>query len=131
MHDEDISFSQSDPRTFRSLSLGACPACQSRRIKSREFGKQACATIGAIAGAASGLAGALSGAVTGAEVGMYLGDGAPSMPLGVVAGAVVGALSGGIAGCTVGASLGEAVDASILRNRCCLDCGHRFSVSPA
>lgn len=103
----------------------ACPACLSIRVTSLDTGKQSCAAIGTLAGAAGALSAALSGAARGARVGICATPALPS--LGAVAGAIVGGLSGGIAGCTVGAALGEAIDASILRNRRCLACGHRFS----
>jgi hypothetical protein len=46
---------------------------------------------------------------------------------GGLAGALMGALVGGAAGCAAGSAVGEQIDAHVLDNYACLECGSTFS----
>lgn len=105
-----------------------CPQCHSSQVVTRDYARKTGGTIGAIAGAASGFSAALKGAHIGGTLGGRLGllAGPRSAVLGCVAGAILGGLLGGTTGCSAGAALGELIDAKVLRNRRCLECGLTF-----
>lgn len=104
-----------------------CPRCYSMNIQTHNRAKHAGGVIGGVGGTASGIAGALSGAEVGGTVGVWAGP--FGLALGTLAGALIGGLVGGATGGIAGAKLGEVVDARVLENHQCLDCGHHFSQS--
>lgn len=106
----------------------SCPHCRSPQVVTRNHARKIGGTIGAIAGAASGFTAALKGARIGGTLGGRIGllAGPPGAALGSVAGAILGGLLGGTTGCSAGAALGELLDARVLNNLRCLDCGHTF-----
>ena len=107
-----------------------CPHCKSHRVTTSHLGRRVGGAIGTLAGAATATARVTGGAQLGAEIGALLGTpaGPAGFTLGTVAGAVLGAMAGAAAGCAVGAALGEAIDAKILHNHQCIDCGRGFSL---
>jgi hypothetical protein len=117
-----------------SLAQGSgCPHCRSDRIAPSHLGRRIGSAIGTLAGAAAATARVTGGAHLGAEFGAVLGTpaGPAGSMFGAVAGAVLGAMVGAAAGCAIGATLGEAIDAKILHNHQCLDCGRGFSIEPS
>lgn len=110
-----------------------CPHCNSHRIVRSHLARRVGSVIGTLAGAATATARVAGGAQLGAEFGTLLGSpaGPAGFTFGAVAGALLGALAGAAAGCAVGAALGEAIDANILHNHHCLDCGRGFSLLTA
>ena len=107
-----------------------CPHCNSHRIVPSHLARRVGSAIGTIAGAATATTRVAGGAYLGAEFGALLGGraGPAGFTLGTVAGALLGAMAGAAAGCAVGAALGEAIDAKILHNHQCIDCGRGFSL---
>jgi len=116
------------PPSSASAIMSPCPKCQSLRIETRNYARKVGGAIGTVAGTTSGVAFALSGAEVGATIGVLAG------PIGSVCGALAGAvitgLIGGAAGCAAGAAVGEVIDANVLNNYHCLDCGRTFSSKP-
>ena len=102
-----------------------CPKCNSARIVTNDTAKIYGGIIGTAGGAISGATAALAGANIGSKIGMVAG------PVGIVAGTVAGALFGalfyGATGGIAGSQLGKVVDAHVLKNLECQDCGHSFS----
>ena len=86
-----------------------------------------------LAGAMTATARVTGGAQLGAEIGALLGTsaGPAGFTVGAFSGALLGAMAGAAAGCAVGAALGEAIDAKILHNHQCIDCGRGFSLDTA
>lgn len=123
----------SDFQSAPSRHAPCCPHCNSHRITSSHLGRRVGGAIGTIAGAATATARVSGGAKLGAEIGALLGTpaGPAGFTVGTVAGAVLGAMAGAAAGCAVGATLGEAIDAKILHNHRCIDCGRGFSLQTA
>lgn len=120
-----------NPMRSQHTPIGVCCLhCGSSRTTTSHLGRRIGSAVGTIAGAATATARTAGGAQLGAELGAVLG--APAGPagttVGAIAGAVLGAMVGAAAGCAIGASLGEAIDAKILHNHRCLECGRGFSV---
>ena len=114
-----------DPLPPKLAATSACPRCGSRQLAPRRVARRFLSVVGALAGATdSGMR-----SWRAAQVGAALGSraGASGLALGAVAGAVLGALAGGTSGCAVGTHLGDAIDARLLRDLHCHDCGHLFS----
>ena len=102
-----------------------CPKCNSAHIITKDTAKTYGGIIGTAGGAISGATAALAGANIGSKIGMIAG------PVGIAAGTVTGALFGalfyGATGGIAGSQLGKVVDAHVLKNLECQDCGHSFS----
>jgi len=116
-------------RTGRA-TMACCPHCRSERIAPSHLGRRLGSTIGTLAGAATATARVAGGAQLGAELGAVVGTsaGPAGITLGAIGGAMLGAMVGAAAGCAIGAALGEAIDAKILHNHHCIDCGRGFSL---
>lgn len=109
---------------FSSIPL-TCPLCRSPRVISRNWARKAAGAIGCAAGATGGFVGALRGAQIGIASGLITGPAGSSM--GGIAGAVLGGLAGTAIGCEVGTSVGKTIDARMLDNLKCQECGHAFA----
>ena len=103
----------------------ACPLCQSPRVVSRNWARKAAGAIGCAAGATGGFVGALRGAQIGIASGLMTGPAGSTV--GGIAGAILGGLAGTAVGCEVGTSVGKTIDAHMLDNFKCLECGHAFA----
>lgn len=103
----------------------ACPLCHSPRVISRNWARKAAGAIGCAAGATGGFVGALRGAQIGIASGLMTGPAGST--IGGIAGAVLGGLAGTAIGCEVGTSVGKTIDARMLDNFKCLECGHVFA----
>lgn len=130
--------SQAEPNTGGSCPSPSrhdlyCPHCNSHRIVPSHLARRVGSAIGTVAGAATATTRVTGGAQLGAGIGALLGTpaGPAGLTFGTVAGAVLGAMAGAAAGCAVGAALGEAIDAKILHNHHCIDCGRGFSLHTA
>mgnify|MGYP003456958692 FL=1 len=124
------------PLGFDTTSAGDttnCPHCQSHRVITSHLGRRVGGAIGTLAGAMAATARVTGGAQLGAEIGALLGTsaGPAGFTVGAFSGALLGAMAGAAAGCAVGAALGEAIDAKILHNHQCIDCGRGFSLDTA
>lgn len=110
-----------------------CPHCQSHRVITSHLGRRIGGAIGTLAGAMTATARVTGGAQLGAEIGALLGTsaGPAGFTVGAFSGALLGAMAGAAAGCAVGAALGEAIDAKILHNHQCIDCGRGFGLDTA
>ncbi|WP_348532293.1 hypothetical protein [Pseudomonas putida] len=102
-----------------------CPSCGSMRVFARNHARKLGGIAGTVGGTASGVAGAMTGAQSGAALGAIAGP--IGMTLGGLAGAILGGLAGGTAGGLAGAKMGEEIDARVLDNYECLNCGQAFS----
>ena len=125
-----------DPSQFRAASskdTTNCPHCQSHRVITSHLGRRVGGAVGALAGAMTATARVTGGAQLGAEIGALLGTpaGPAGFTVGAFSGALLGAMAGAAAGCAVGAALGEAIDAKILHDHHCIDCGKGFSLHTA
>jgi hypothetical protein len=119
------------PMRSHHTAIGVCCLhCGSSRTTTSHLGRRIGSAVGTLAGAATATARTAGGAQLGAELGAVLGTpaGPAGTTIGAIAGAVLGAMAGAAAGCAIGAALGEAIDAKILHNHRCLQCGRSFSV---
>lgn len=119
------------PMRSQHTPIGVCCLhCGSSRTTTSHLGRRIGSAVGTLAGAATATARTAGGAQLGAELGAVLGTpaGPAGTTLGAIAGAVLGAMVGAATGCAIGAALGEAIDAKILHNHRCLQCGRSFSV---
>lgn len=128
--------SQSTVLVRRAVTL-ACPRCASGRIGNSHHARKASVAVGGLAGAVASATTSWGRARVAAQVGLQVGAGIGLVagPAGAtvsaVAGAVLAGLAGAAAGAAVGAALGEFLDANLLDNHHCVDCGHRFSQTSA
>ena len=104
-----------------------CPLCGSLQVVQRCWGRKTGGFVGSLAGAAGGFAGSLRGAQIGGIAGSLLGP--AGISIGGLAGAVLGGLVGSSIGCEVGSAVGETIDAHVLNDFKCQECGHSFSHS--
>ncbi len=105
-----------------------CPKCHSEHVDRGHWGSRA----GTALGLGLGLWGVFSaGACAGAEGGALVGT--LGGPVGTALGGCGGALVGGMAAIATasltGNRLGSLIDAHILNDHVCLDCGYRFQAS--
>jgi hypothetical protein len=107
-----------------SVEVASCPRCGSTHLAQRHLARRILGLVGTVAGATGSAVRAWHGAELGGTVGAAAGP--PGFVLGAVAGAVLSALAGGSAGCAVGVRLGDAIDARLLNDLRCLECGHPF-----
>lgn len=105
-------------------SIAKCSLCGSTQVVARNYARKVCSAAGVVAGAASGASAALGGAEAGAALGAIAGP--VGLIVGGFAGALLGAMIGGTAGCAAGAAFGGAIDANVLNNFQCKNCGHDF-----
>jgi hypothetical protein len=104
-----------------------CPLCGSLQVVQRCWGRKTGGFVGSLAGAAGGFAGSLRGAQIGGITGALLGP--AGISIGGLAGAVLGGLVGSSIGCEVGSAVGETIDAHVLNDFKCQECGHSFAHS--
>lgn len=111
----------------RRPTMNTCKLCGSNKIRTKNTARKIGGVIGGISGAGAGMAGTLSGAQVGAAAGAIAGP--LGIALGGAAGAILGGLIGGATGSLSGARLGEIVDARVLHNFECIQCGYSFTSS--
>lgn len=106
-----------------------CPRCGDARVETRNRARSVAAALGALAGGLNKIptpwrdpAGWLS--YVGPSMAMVA---VPGVPLRAKARAALYVVAGATAGCAAGAALGTLLDANVLKNHCCLACGHKFS----
>lgn len=99
-----------------------CPCCKSDSIVTKDEAKKTFGLLGMLGGAASALSTAYAGAEMGSMLGLVVAG-----PRAEGACAITGAILGAATGCIAGAKLGEAIDATVLDNYQCLNCGYEFS----